>query len=172
MAPIAAQLPLAAVAAALLACPPYLTAWLKTGNPVFPFFNSVFQSPYYETNASFTNPLFVHPIDPTLWLDFTFRTTRFLESAHEGALGIAVFVLLPAGLLAAVLRRQWTVLALGTAGLVFCLLVFSGTGLPPVRVAGPALAARRRELWAGWTSFGPARQRRDYRSRCRRREPP
>ena len=124
IAPIAPRLPLAALAGVLLACPPYLTAWLKTGNPVFPFFNSMFQSPYYETNASFTNPLFVHPIDPTLWLDFTFRTTRFLESAHEGALGVAVFVLLPAGLLAALLRRQWTVLALGTAGLVFCLLVF------------------------------------------------
>ena len=124
IAPIAPRLPLAALAATLLACPPYLTAWVKTGNPVFPFFNSVFQSPYYETTASFTNPLFVHPIDPTLWLDFTFRTTRFLESAHEGALGIAVFVLLPAGLLAALLRRQWMVLALGTAGLLFCLLVF------------------------------------------------
>src|SRR5439155_8778406 len=54
----------AAAPAALLlvvfAAPPYLYAWWKTGNPVFPFVNSVFRLPYF-TNTSLIDARFKAP---------------------------------------------------------------------------------------------------------------
>jgi hypothetical protein len=40
----------AAVLCAVIAAPPYATAWVKTGNPVFPYFNDVFRLPHYDVN--------------------------------------------------------------------------------------------------------------------------
>jgi hypothetical protein len=117
-------LALAAAVATFFAAPPYLNAWLRTGNPVFPFFNALFRSPYFETAASFTNPLFVHPIGWTSFIDLSLRSSRFLESPGDGALGIALLVLVPLSTLAALARRDVHILVLLAVALLFCLLVF------------------------------------------------
>src|SRR5262249_25040769 len=37
---------------AVFAAPPYLNAWLRTGNPLFPFMNNIFKSPHFETSPT------------------------------------------------------------------------------------------------------------------------
>lgn len=102
---------------------PYAVAWWETGNPMFPFMNSVFRSPLYATNASFDNPTFKHALDVGSLYDATFATDRYLEAA-PGGFGLLWLALLPAGLVAAITRGgRWSaVLALGSV--VFVAAVF------------------------------------------------
>src|SRR5205085_10262111 len=48
----------AVVLLAIIAAPPYLTAYIKTGNPVFPFLNGIFRSPYFDATKSYENVSF------------------------------------------------------------------------------------------------------------------
>ncbi len=79
---------------ALLAAPPLVTGYWKTGNPVFPFLNSIFRSPYFATSSSWEDVRFKTPLSWHVPFDLTFHTSRFLES-RDGALGLAyLFALL------------------------------------------------------------------------------
>ena len=69
-------------------------------------------------------PIIMHPFDGALLLRLHVPHHPSNRGPHEGALGVALFVLLPAGVLAALLRRQWTVLALAVGAVIFCALVF------------------------------------------------
>lgn len=84
-------------------CVPYATAWVRTGNPVFPFLNAVFRSPYYEA-VNFRDTRFEAPPGWTTFYDLTFRSRRFLEG-WDGAAGFLPFLLLPPAL--ASWRRDW-----------------------------------------------------------------
>jgi hypothetical protein len=78
----------AGVLAAIIAAPPYVTAWVKTGNPVFPYFNNVFRSPHYDTKSDWEDARWQTPFTWHSALDVTFRSSRFLES-QNGALGLS-----------------------------------------------------------------------------------
>jgi hypothetical protein len=91
------------LAAAVVGGASYAYATLITGNPVFPFLNGIFKSP------------FLPPIDlhDTRWdtgvqwraiWDLTFATSRFSEAA-PGAAGLALMVALP-GLVAMIIARR------------------------------------------------------------------
>ncbi len=82
---------------------PYLNAWLRTGNPVFPFFNGVFRSPWYEM-ANFRDTRFETPLGWTTLYDLTFHSRQFIEG-WDGAAGFLLFVLLPVGV--AAWRPSW-----------------------------------------------------------------
>ncbi len=88
--------------ALLLALPiavfPYANAWLRSGNPFFPFFNGVFRSPYYEPQ-NFRDLRFETPLSWTTLYDLTFHTRRFIEG-YDGAAGFLLLALLPVCLLA------------------------------------------------------------------------
>jgi hypothetical protein len=102
------------LAATLLAAWPYANAWMRTGNPVFPFFNSLFRSPYFDSGSSFTNPLYVVPLRPWSIYELFFSSGRFIEG-RDGAAGFHWLLLLPVILLAFLHRRhlaQWLCLAL------------------------------------------------------------
>jgi hypothetical protein len=102
------------LAATLLAAWPYANAWMRTGNPVFPFFNGLFRSPYFDSGSSFTNPLYVVPLRPWSIYELFFSSGRFIEG-REGAAGFHWLLLLPVILLAFLRRRplaQWLCLAL------------------------------------------------------------
>ncbi len=102
------------LAATLLAAWPYANAWMRTGNPVFPFFNGLFRSPYFDSGSSFTNPLYVVPLRPWSIYELFFSSGRFIEG-REGAAGFHWLLLLPVVLLAFLRRRplaQWLCLAL------------------------------------------------------------
>ena len=83
----------AAVLCAIIAAPPYATAWVKTGNPVFPYFNDVFRSPHYDINPHWADDRWQTRFSWHALFDVTFRSSRFLES-QNGALGLSWVLLI------------------------------------------------------------------------------
>ena len=73
---------------------PYVAAWISTGNPVFPFMNSLFRSPLFETAASFNNPAYNAPLRPWTPWDLVLHSARFVEG-RDGALGLAWLFAVP-----------------------------------------------------------------------------
>lgn len=111
-----------AVVGLLFAALPYVNAWVRTGNPVFPFMNQVFGSSFYDEGRAFDNPFFASPANWRTLYDATFETGRYLE-AMPGALGLAFLLFLPAAATWAILgawRDRWALLCC----LVFVVLVF------------------------------------------------
>ncbi|MBC8166530.1 MAG: glycosyltransferase family 39 protein, partial [Bryobacteraceae bacterium] len=82
---------------------PYLNAWIRTGNPLFPFLNQIFRSPQFALEP-LLDPRFRQGVNWRSLYDATFHTSRFLES-QDGALGLSYLVLLPMTLIA--FRRTW-----------------------------------------------------------------
>ncbi len=70
---------------------PYANAWLRAGNPFFPFFNGVFRSPFYEA-ANFRDTRFETPPAWTTLYDLTFHSSRFIEG-WNGAAGFLLLAL-------------------------------------------------------------------------------
>ena len=97
------MLAVAATAALVVGGWPYAVAWWETGNPVYPFMNHIFQSPLSPA-AEFKSP-YQQPLDWRVLFDLTFQTSRYLE-ALPGSFGLAWLALLPAGLLAMMLRGE------------------------------------------------------------------
>jgi 4-amino-4-deoxy-L-arabinose transferase-like glycosyltransferase len=93
----------------IIAAPPYLIAYAKTGNPVFPYLARIFPSSYGNLAAAFDGP----PPGPSLSLrtpyDLTFQTSLFRE-VQDGATGFQYFLFMPLGIL--LLRRKWPDLAI------------------------------------------------------------
>lgn len=85
---------------------PYAFAWLETGNPVFPFYNQIFKSPFFPPTP-FMDTRWVGHFDWRLLYDVTFASDRFLE-ANVGALGLTVILLLPIGIVAMIARPNKT----------------------------------------------------------------
>jgi Dolichyl-phosphate-mannose-protein mannosyltransferase len=112
------------LAAVLLAAWPYANAWMRTGNPVFPFVNAVFRSPYFDSASSFTNPIYALPLRPWSIYAIFFSSGSFIEG-REGAAGFHWLLLLPVIFLAFLRRRPlayWLCLALAA---LFFVAVFS-----------------------------------------------
>ncbi|HEY5308304.1 MAG TPA: hypothetical protein VIK97_07345 [Casimicrobiaceae bacterium] len=127
----------ALVAVLAVAAWPYLNAAMRTGNPVFPFMNALFRSPWFDTTQSFNNTRFNAPLTWHTWYDLVVDSGRFLEGAG-GAPGLQWLFLFPACLV--LLRRaQWpSVLPLlALAGVFF---VATWTQQSYLRYLYPALA--------------------------------
>ncbi|MEZ5353373.1 MAG: hypothetical protein R2762_12110 [Bryobacteraceae bacterium] len=71
----------------LWALPAYVTAFARTGNPVFPLANAWFRSGGFGTNAMFTDPRFAQPLSWTTLYDLTFHSSRYFEG-WDGAFGM------------------------------------------------------------------------------------
>jgi hypothetical protein len=109
--------------AAVIAVWPYANAWLRTGNPVFPFMNALFQSPFFDTEESFNNPLYNAPLRPWSVYELVWSSGRFIEGSN-GAAGFHWLLVFPVIFLAFTRRRplaQWLCLALA---IVFFVGVF------------------------------------------------
>jgi len=115
-------LAVSAALTALLACQPYLHAYLVTGNPIFPWFNAVFKSPLFDSTANFADTNWTGKLSPFLPYLWTFHSSRFIEG-HDGALGFAVVGLLLPGLAVAVARRDHMALAAAATGLGYAVLL-------------------------------------------------
>ncbi|HEX6137267.1 MAG TPA: glycosyltransferase family 39 protein [Casimicrobiaceae bacterium] len=96
---------------------PYASAWWRTGNPVFPFMNTLFRSPLLDTAHSFDNPAYRQPLLPWTPYELVLDSGRFIEGA-PGAPGFQWLMLFPVIAVAFALRRrdrlQWLCVALGT----------------------------------------------------------
>jgi hypothetical protein len=121
----------------LFALPPYANAFLRTGNPVFPFFNSVFNSPYVEAGPDIIDRRFHQPVGPDILKRVVFNTHLFMES-HDGAVGFQYFTFFP--LLLLTLGKRWprTSVACLTVSVVAFLVTIKGTS--NVRYAYPVFA--------------------------------
>jgi len=82
---------------------PYLYAWWKTGNPVFPFFNNIFRSPWFDPVAT-PDPRFSEPLTWRTPFDVTFETHRYWEG-QDGSAGFQFLLLVPLVLVS--FRRDW-----------------------------------------------------------------
>ncbi|HEY2012344.1 MAG TPA: hypothetical protein VGH38_02535, partial [Bryobacteraceae bacterium] len=113
---------------------PYVYSWVKTGNPVFPYVNSIFRSPYFAPVMS-PDPRFLEPLTWKTPFHLTFETHRYWEG-QDGSAGFHLFLLLPLVLL--MLRRdwrfaEWTLVGIAVGGTLFGLLL-----RPNVRYLYPA----------------------------------
>ena len=76
------------------ALPPYVNAWIRVGNPLFPFLGDVFPSKY--TNASWVvkDVRWTQKANWRSLYDLTFNTSKFLEG-QNGAFGFQSLLLVP-----------------------------------------------------------------------------
>ena len=110
------------LAGAILVIPIIVVAWLKSGNPVFPYYNQYFLSPYRAPEQHAT------PHQGYLGWDILIRlvfdTRSFTPQDPQGAAGLAPLLLLPAALSLFVTRAARNY-ALIYAALVGALLLVS-----------------------------------------------
>jgi hypothetical protein len=117
----------------VLGAPPYLNAWRKTGNPVFPFANQVFKSPHFDA-APLQDSRYREKPHWTAPYDVTFRSSLFYEG-QNGGIGFQYFLLIPAALLL-LLRRDSPA---AIAGIALAGTVLSFDSQPNLRYLYPAL---------------------------------
>jgi hypothetical protein len=101
------RVPLLALGAVLLvmlaALAPFIWSILQTGNPVFPFFNAVFRSPYYDASANWVDARWPGGFGISEIFGMTFRSSEYME-AQDGAFGFVLVGLAVPGIAAAVSR--------------------------------------------------------------------
>lgn len=133
--------------AALVAVPPYVFAYAKSGNPIFPFANALFRSPDYHTAENFRDTRYAD-LRPGLSTpyDLTFRSGLYIEGDAGGA-GFQYFLLLLPAALAARRREQWLVLGTAAVGGAIVLL-----GAPNLRYLYAAMPLASMAL-----AWGPGR---------------
>jgi hypothetical protein len=135
----------------VFAVSPYAYAWIKSGNPLFPFANAVFRSPYYPAE-SFSDPRFATPISRHAAYDVTFRSGIYVEG-QGGASGFQYFLLLvPAVIL---IRRRGLALAAAIGGIGAILVLASVPGLRYLYPALPLLSIALGDLISAWR-YAPA----------------
>ncbi len=115
----------------------YVYALALTGNPTFPMFNTLFQSPYYPLEG-FSDPRWHVGIRPSLLWDITFETSQYME-AYPGAVGMSLLALLGGTLLAAFSRGRSLVLTLAVllpAAILFSEVQYIRYVFPTLAVLG------------------------------------
>ena len=105
----------------VFAAPPYLTAFVETGNPVYPFLNNVFQSPYFDATRSLRDIRWPAGLDWSTPYNITFRSDRYLE-AQAGSFGFQYLLFLPLSILLLLRRRSYLAAAALGIGLSYALL--------------------------------------------------
>jgi hypothetical protein len=104
---------------------PYLTAWWLTANPVFPFYNKVFQSPLFPSE-NFQDQRWHASLSWSTLYELTFNSGRYLE-ARNGAAGFEWLPLLPpTAILVALTNNKRPIVLLGMGCAIF-VAVFSST---------------------------------------------
>ncbi len=105
---------------------PYLTAWWMTGNPVFPFFNKVFQSPLWWARNFEQNEVFGKGLSWDVLYQATFHSQHFLES-KPGAVGFQWLLLLSPAFLILLMSRYRKAIILFVVAVLSVALTFQGT---------------------------------------------
>ena len=102
---------------------PYATAWLLTGNPVFPMFNKVFQSPYFSITENFNNQNYNSKLSWDTIYQITFETGKYLE-AYAGASGFQWLLLFIPAVLTLIAFKKNRGFALLLIGVLTIAIVF------------------------------------------------
>ena len=118
----------------ILACFPYVKAYMLSGNPVYPFGNDYFKSPYidedlrdyrYEEKLTWRAPMQV-----------TFETDRYYEG-QDGSFGFQYILLLPLCIVVVFLGRDPAARVAALTGLVGAMVIIAIQ--PNARYLYPAL---------------------------------
>ena len=123
--------------AALWAVPPYVEAYVRTGNPILPYMNNVFQSPFFDIKQSFLYDRMNEKLSPAALYNLTFDTRRYVEG-QDGAFGFQFLLFSPLLLVLIVKRRpfpEWRAFAVVMASSIL-ILSFA----PHMRYLYPAMA--------------------------------
>jgi hypothetical protein len=121
-------LPVAGLALLLFlvtAATPYVTAYVLTGNPVFPFFNAYFQSPIYPP-VNFKSAVFSNGVAWDTLYRITFDSGKYLE-AKDGAAGFQWLLLVLPAAITLTLARHRRALLLGLICMGWFWLTFEQT---------------------------------------------
>ena len=101
---------------------PYALAYALSGNPVFPFFNSIFESPFYPA-VDFDNTLFRSPMDWRLPYLLVFSAKQFGGGGVGGA-GFQWLTVSAAAFAAAILFRNRRAAVLAAIAVLSLAMVF------------------------------------------------
>lgn len=112
-----------AAAFLMVAIWPYALSYVETGNPVFPFYNSLFQSQFYPVD-DFSHPTFNTKPSWNLLYQLTFSAEQFIEG-RLGAAGFQWLILATPTIAAIVLFRARRAALLLVFGALTLLTVFS-----------------------------------------------
>lgn len=143
----------AALLCTLVGALPYVFAAWKVHNPIFPFANNVFHSPYYYDDQPFSDSRYSGAAGWTAPFDLTFDSSRFIEG-RPGAPGFQYFLLTIPALFAAWRKRtQAAALSLvGLAGLTALCVVLPNlrymyAALPLLSIGIAAASAEFPSAW-------------------------
>ncbi len=123
--------------AALWALPPYVEAYVRTGNPIFPYMNTIFQSPYFETKTAFTDERLNERLNPAVLYHLTFDTRRYVEG-QDGAFGFQFLLFLPLLMVSMVKQRPFPEWRTFAVVLMSSIVILSFA--PHMRYLYPAMA--------------------------------
>jgi hypothetical protein len=101
----------------------YVAAWITTGNPVFPFMNAVFRSPFFAVAQSFNNPIYNVPLTPWTPWELVVQSGRFIEG-RDGALGLAWLFAAPLVLLHFIRRPPLRFHLIALLAIVFFVAIY------------------------------------------------
>lgn len=99
-----------------LSLPTYVIAWSRTGNPIFPFFNTQIPSRVLDPAVVIRDFRFRQPLTWSTPYDLTFRTHQFFEG-QNGSFGFQYLLLLPLALVGLLVSRKRPLLMASIAGL-------------------------------------------------------
>ncbi len=116
---------------------PYVNAWARTGNPLFPFLGNVFPSQYMNASYYVKDLRWTEKPSWRTLYDLTFHTSRFYES-QDGGFGFQALLLLP--LVLAVPYRRWPQATRAPFLLAVITTPFVLLGTPHLRYLYPSLA--------------------------------
>lgn len=123
----------------------YVLSWQLTGNPVFPLYNGIFQSPYFPSE-NFSDTRWVHGFSFASYVRVFFNTSAFFESGNYTA-GWQYLLMLPMAVLMAFRGANAGVLRVALIPMLgFGLVMFSATQywryvFPIMPIAGIVLAS-------------------------------
>jgi hypothetical protein len=123
--------------AAVVLAWPYANAWWRTGNPVFPFMNTLFRSPLFDIDAAFNNARYNSPLTWRSGYDVVVHSGRFLEGSG-GAAGLHWLVLFPAVFV--LVRRDQLRAVVAPLALAACFFVATWQQQSYLRYLYPAFA--------------------------------
>lgn len=95
---------------------PYAHSHLLTGNPVFPFFNAIFESPHYPSENFSAPRIFDKGMSWDVLYRITFESKRFLEGLPGSAGFHWLLLVLPVAVAALVARHRRMLFTLAVAG--------------------------------------------------------
>lgn len=121
----------------LLGLPPYVNAWVRTGNPLFPFLGNVFPSQYTNANYLVKDMRWTEKLSWRTLYDLTFHSGRFYEG-QDGGFGFQALLLLPLAL--AIPYRRWPRAARAPFWLAVAVTPATLFLVPHLRYLYPALA--------------------------------